>query len=120
MRWWRLRLEGVSNLKEAAQWKGKELYLPRTYLPPLEENSFYYIETIGAQVKDTKGIFTGKLQAIHPGVSYDFFIAEDAEGHTYWIPAPFVLRLDKSESTPILWVDAPPGLWDPSLSQGKA
>lgn len=119
VRWWRLRLEGTTTLQEATQWKGKELYLPRAYLPPLEGNSFYYVETIGAQVKDIKGTFTGKLQTIHPGVSYDFFIAEDAEGHVYWIPAPFVLSLDRSESPPILWVDAPSGLWDPTLSQGK-
>lgn len=119
-RWWRLRLEGSTTLQEALQWKGKELYLPRFYLPPLEGDSFYYVETIGAQVKDIKGTFTGKLRTIYPGVSYDFFIAEDAEGNAYWIPAPFVLNLDRAVSPPVLWVDAPPGLWDPTLSQGKA
>jgi ribosomal 30S subunit maturation factor RimM len=95
------------------------LYLPRNFLPPLPPGHFYYLEAENAQVMDIREGLKGKLQAIIPGAAYDFFIVAGFSGETYWIPAPFVLRLDKETTPPTLWVEGPAGLWDPDLAKGQ-
>lgn len=120
LRWWRLRFHGVKDRSEAETWVRAELYLPRAYLPPLADGEFYYVEALGAQVIDQYGILRGKLREIFPGAAYDFFIVENEEGETFWIPAPFISCLERREESPILRVEAPEGLWDASLAQGKS
>ncbi|MEN3041226.1 MAG: ribosome maturation factor RimM [Bacteroidia bacterium] len=119
-RWWRLRFAGVTDRTAAERWLRNVLYLPRAYLPPLEEeDSFYYIEAENALVVDTHGVVRGKLVDIHPGSAHDFFIVENERGEVFWIPAPFVKRLNKETHPPTLVIEAPEGLWDPSLAQGR-
>lgn len=117
-RYWRLRFQGISDRTAAERFVRAELYLPRSFLPPLPEGQFYYIEALGAQVVDQLGLRRGVLQAIHPGGAYDFFLVEDEKGAVFWVPAPFVQRLDRSTAPPTLFVVAPEGIWDPSLANG--
>lgn len=117
-RWWRLRFADVQDRTAAENLVGTELYLPRAYLPPLEEGHFYYIEAQGAQVVDQSGTPRGHLRNIQPGAAYDFFIVEGADGAIFWVPAPFVQRLDRHTTPPTLLVEAPEGIWDPSLAKG--
>ncbi|MCS7297960.1 MAG: hypothetical protein RMK19_06490 [Bacteroidia bacterium] len=119
LRWWRLRIEGVEDRTAAEKWVRAELYLPRAYLPPLEEGHFYYVEAEGASVIDENGLFRGYLRSIYPGTAYDFFIVENAQGESFWIPAPFIAGLSRDTSPPTLHVKGPEGLWDPSLAKGK-
>ncbi|MCS7153916.1 MAG: ribosome maturation factor RimM [Bacteroidia bacterium] len=119
LRWWRLRFRGVEDRNAAEKWVRTELYLPRSYLPPLQEGEFYYVEALGAQVVDENGTVRGVLKEIYLHSSYDFFIVENEKGEVFWIPAPFVRKLDRSSNPPILLVEGPEGLWDPSLAKGK-
>jgi len=116
---WRLRLKGIENRESAECLRRASLYLPRNFLPPLPPGHFYYLEAENAQVMDIQEGLKGKLQAIIPGAAYDFFIVAGFSGETYWIPAPFVLRLDKETTPPTLWVEGPAGLWDPDLAKGQ-
>ncbi|MCS6894991.1 MAG: hypothetical protein NZZ60_02425, partial [Bacteroidia bacterium] len=117
LRWWRLRFSGMRSRTEAENWIGVILYLPRSYLPPLTGNSFYYIEAENALVVDEKGLIRGRLAEIYPGNAYDFFIVENGAGEVFWIPAPFVKGLDRGTQPPTLMVEGPEGLWDPTLAQ---
>lgn len=114
---WRLKLAGVSDRTQAEVFRGAEVYLPRAYLPSLPEGQFYYLEAIGALVCDAEGNLRGQLVDIFPGAAYDFFIVRSQKGEEFWIPAPFVQRLDRA--TGRLYVDAPSGLWDPDLVRGR-
>ncbi len=116
---WLLRLRGVSDRNAAENLRQLYLYLPRTYLPPLEAGRFYYFEAEGAQVVDLNEGPKGRLREIRPGQAHDFFIVEAPEGALYWVPAPFIRQLDRTTSPPTLFVEGIEGLWDPSLAQGR-
>lgn len=118
-RYWRLRFKGSTDRTAAERFMRAELYLPRAFLPPLPEGQFYYIEAIGAQVVDQLGNSRGTLQSIQSGNAYDFFLVESEGGAVFWVPAPFVQRLDRSTAPPTLYVEAPEGIWDPSLAEGR-
>lgn len=118
-RYWRLRFRESTDRTAAEQFLRAELYLPRAFLPPLPEGQFYYIEALGAQVIDQLGIRRGALRAIQPSSAYDFFLVEGEGGAIFWVPAPFVQRLDRNTSPPTLYVETPEGLWDPTLAEGK-
>lgn len=113
---WRLRWEGVCDRTAAEAFFRAELYLPRSYLPPLPAGSFYYVEAVGATVVDEQGIVRGRVSCIVPGPAYDFFIVVGESGEEFWVPAPFVGALDREKG--VLLVKAPEGIWDPSLAQG--
>ncbi len=116
---WRVRFAGVQDRNAAETLRGLHLYLARSYLPPLPPGHFYYFEAENARVVDIQEGPKGTLQEILPGPAYDFFVVRGLEGEFYWIPAPFVTHLDKTTLPPTLWVEAPPGLWDPTLAQGR-
>ena len=116
---WRIRFKGIQDRDTAETLRGLHLYLPQAYLPPLPPGHFYYFEAENAQVIDRCEGPKGTLQEILPGTQYDFFIVRGPADEVYWVPAPFVESLDKTTHPPTLWVEAPPGLWDPSLSQGR-
>ncbi|MCX8113177.1 MAG: ribosome maturation factor RimM [Bacteroidia bacterium] len=120
LRWWYLRFQGVENRTEAERWVKAELYLPRDYLPPLlDDKQFYYVEAIGAQVADEQGKTRGTVRYIQMGTAYDFFIVENEANETFWIPAPFVKRINRTTLPFTLEVEGPDGIWDPSLAKGK-
>lgn len=116
---WRVRFTDITDRNASETLRGLHLYLPRHYLPPLPPGHFYYFEAANAQVVDKHEGPKGTLQEIVPGTAYDFFVVRGPQGEIYWVPAPFVGPLDKSTDPPTLWVEAPPGLWDPKLAQGR-
>jgi len=116
---WRIRFKGIQDRDAAETLRNLYLYLPRAYLPSLPPGHFYYFEAEKAQVIDRHEGPKGILQEIVPGPQYDFFVVRGPAGEIYWIPAPFVESLDKTTDPPTLWVEAPPGLWDPTLARGR-
>jgi 16S rRNA processing protein RimM len=114
-----VRFTDITDRNASETLRGLHLYLPRHYLPPLPPGHFYYFEAANAQVVDKHEGPKGTLQEIVPGTAYDFFVVRGPQGEIYWVPAPFVGPLDKSTDPPTLWVEAPPGLWDPTLAQGR-
>jgi len=114
-----LRFAGYRSRSDAEALRQAGLYLPKAYLPPLPEGQFYYVEAEGAQVVDANGQRRGILAFIQPGAAYDFFVVRNEKGEEFWIPAPFVVRLERGTVPPTLVIEAPEGLWDPSLAAGK-
>ncbi|MCX7605742.1 MAG: hypothetical protein N2170_00560, partial [Bacteroidia bacterium] len=49
---WRLRFQGCVDREAADALVRAELYLPRSFLPPLSPGQFYYVEAEGARVVD--------------------------------------------------------------------
>ncbi|MCS7188915.1 MAG: ribosome maturation factor RimM [Bacteroidia bacterium] len=118
--YWRILLEGVPDRTAAESLRRVELYLPRTLLPPLSSpEEFYYVEAQSARVIDEKGVYRGTLREIRFGKAHDFFIVENDAGEQFWIPAPFVCKMDRQTIPPTLLVKGPEGIWDPDLARGK-
>ena len=60
-----VRLSGVRNKEQADALKGTRLYAPRSVLPDLPDDEYYYSDLIGLKVMDTGGELIGKISAVH-------------------------------------------------------
>ncbi|MCK9231050.1 MAG: ribosome maturation factor RimM [Syntrophales bacterium] len=81
-----LGFDGIDTIEAAEPLKGRLLYLSRQWLPPLEENEYYWKDIIGLNVmtdnERTLGVITGVL----PTGSNDVYICRGDEGELL-IPA---------------------------------
>ncbi|MBY0273628.1 MAG: ribosome maturation factor RimM [Alphaproteobacteria bacterium] len=58
-------LEGVSDRNYAEQMRGVELFVPRSKLPTLSEDTFYHRDLIGLQVHTSQGFLLGYVHALY-------------------------------------------------------
>jgi len=58
------RLTGVPSKEAADALKGTKLYAPRSALPALPDDEYYYSDLIGLTVLDTGGETLGKIAAV--------------------------------------------------------
>jgi 16S rRNA processing protein RimM len=59
------RIVGVSTKEEADALRGVSLFAPRSVLPALPDDEFYYADLIGLDVVDTGGAALGVVTAVH-------------------------------------------------------
>ncbi|MEZ5676556.1 MAG: ribosome maturation factor RimM [Thalassovita sp.] len=60
-----VRLSSVTTKEDADALKGVNLYAPRSRLPSLPDDEFYYVDLIGVAVYDTGGTLLGQVKAVH-------------------------------------------------------
>ena len=60
-----ISLKDISDRNQAEQIKGAELFVPRSKLPKLAENSYYHHDLIGLKVKSTQGNLLGNVYGLH-------------------------------------------------------
>jgi 16S rRNA processing protein RimM len=51
--------------------RGAELSVPRSDLPPTEENEYYAFELVGLAVEEEGGLDLGRVDEVQPGVAND-------------------------------------------------
>lgn len=106
------RLPGVEDRNRAEALRGLRLYLPRTALPPPEEEQFYHADLIGLEAVLADGAPLGRVRAIHDFGAGDTLEIERAGSPP--VMAPFtravvpVVAIDEGK----LIIDPPPGLLD--------
>jgi 16S rRNA processing protein RimM len=88
---------------------GTELFLPLSFLPPLEGTKFYYHEIIGFQVKDTRFGDVGVIVGVNDKTAQHLFVIENL-GKEILIPVNdlFIKQVDRENK--ILGLDVPEGL----------
>lgn len=59
------RLSGVPSKEQADALKGTKLFAPRSALPALPDDEYYYTDLIGLDAMDTGGQKIGKITAVH-------------------------------------------------------
>lgn len=59
------RIKGVRFKDEADALRGVRLFVPRSALPNLPDDEYYYSDLIGMVVVDTGGEMLGKVRAVH-------------------------------------------------------
>lgn len=56
-----LRLEGLDHISAVEPLRGKDLFVPRSALPPLDEDEFWPDELVGLTVRSTAGAPVGEV-----------------------------------------------------------
>lgn len=58
------RLDGIATKEHADSHKGAEIRVPRSRLPALPDDEYYYTDLIGLEVVDTGGALLGQIKAV--------------------------------------------------------
>jgi 16S rRNA processing protein RimM len=81
------RLDSVETRTQAEALSGTELYIPKSAMPPLEDDAFYHAELIGLPVVNETGDAIGHIKALHDFGAGDIIeIAITDEKNTVFYP----------------------------------
>lgn len=107
----RIKFEDVESEEEADRIIGCGLYLPLSFLPPLEGNKFYYHEVIGFQIEDNKHGIVGEIFAVNDSTAQPLFEVQKGENEIL-IPMidDFIEKVDRLNKKIIM--NLPDGLLD--------
>ena len=107
----RLKLEDVNTEDDADHLLKCELYLPLSFLPPLEGNKFYYHEVIGFEIRDTSFGKVGIITGVNDRTAQALFEI-DRDGTEILIPLNdhFITEVNRAQK--YILVDTPEGLID--------
>jgi 16S rRNA processing protein RimM len=105
----RVQFEDVYDEATADTLLGTELFLPMSFLPPLDGNKFYYHEIIGFSVTDKRFGDTGIVTGVNDKTAQHLFVI-DFKGKEILIPVndTFIINVDRSQKR--LELDVPEGL----------
>jgi 16S rRNA processing protein RimM len=106
-------ISGIEDRDRAETLRGVRLYLPRSALPPTDEEEYYHADLIGLEAALNNGTPIGTVRAVHDFGAGDTLEIERASGPPLMVPftravVPLV-DLDAGR----LVLDPPPGLLDP-------
>ena len=104
-------LKGFANINQVLHLVGRELYVQRAQLPPLEEDEYYWHDLIGLRVVTDTGRQLGRLAAIMETGSNDVYVVREGD-REYLIPAlaDIVVKIDLAVG--VMTVSPPEGLLD--------
>ena len=105
----RLKFEEITSEDDADRILKKELYLPLSFLPELQDDQFYFHEVIGFKVTDKLFGDVGILKGVNDSTPQALFEIE-RDGKEILVPVndDFIDKLDKPNKT--LHLDVPEGL----------
>lgn len=75
-----ISLDGIDSIEASEAIAGHFLYLPRQWLPPLDEDEYYWSDIIGLDVMSEDGKKLGVVTAIIPTGSNDVYVCEGSGG----------------------------------------
>lgn len=80
-----VKAEGITDRNAAERLRGTPLYVPRSMLPPIEEEEFYHEDLIGLRAEDKSGVVLGKVIAVQDFGAGSFLEvrAEDGTVHDF-------------------------------------
>lgn len=80
-----LGLEGIETVEEAEFYRGHEVYVPESEVPPLPEGEYYHFQVLGLPVYTHKGILLGKVSDIFTAGEKDVYVVT-GKGREYLVP----------------------------------
>ena len=91
-----LKLEGVSTREGASSLTGRELWLPRTSLPPLGAGEFYVEDLLGCLVEDSERRVLGVVRKVFWNGAQDVMVIDHEEHGERLLPAvpEFIVAID--------------------------
>lgn len=108
-----MALEAVTDRSQAESLRGAELFVDKSRLPALEEDTYYWFDLVGLRVYDTTGALLGRLDKVIPTPGNDIYVVkgkQNGQPREMLIPAigDVILKIDLEGKTMI--VDPPEGL----------
>ena len=104
-----ISLKGVTDRERAEELIDAELFIPKTELPELDEDTYYWFELIGSEVYTTEGDYLGRVTSILPTGSNDVYVVKNNKQEVL-IPALESVVLDIDLKLKRMRVDLPEGL----------
>ena len=105
----RIDFEEVNNEAQAEALIKKKLYLPLSFLPPLEGNKFYYHEIIGFSLVE-KGRYIGIISNVVEQGLQALFEVDSSDGKVHLIPIHDDLIIKVDRNNKMISVQLPEGL----------
>ena len=81
-----ITLEGIKDRNQATAFVNTDMYIEKTALPELDEETYYWFQIQGLEVVDISGAHIGYIRSIMETGSNDVYIIEH-NGEEYLIPA---------------------------------
>jgi 16S rRNA processing protein RimM len=111
----RLGLKDVCTRDAAEALTGCRVYMAKAMLPPLEQDTYYWIDLIGLPVFTREGDLLGRIEEIIPTGANDVYVVRSREGagkREVLIPAiaSVILEVDLDQGR--MRVELPDGLLD--------
>ena len=102
-------LEGVDDRDKAQALKDARVVVPRSAMPDLEEDTFYWVDLIGMDVYTVTDRYLGQIESIIPTGSNDVYVVKD-DGAETLVPALKTVVKDVDLEKKAMRVDLPEGL----------
>jgi 16S rRNA processing protein RimM len=109
----RLAIKDVTTRDQAESLAGCELWIPRASLPPLDEDTHYWVDLIGLNVFTKDGEHLGRLSDIIATGANDVYVVTTPEGYPVkeiLLPAIASVVLEVDEAGQKMIVELPEGL----------
>lgn len=107
----RVKFEDIDNEPAADDLMKRDLYLPLSFLPPLEGNKFYYHEIIGFTMLDTNYGTVGAITGVNDTTSQALFEV-DCDGKQVLVPVNDHFIKEVNRTARSITVTTPDGLID--------
>jgi len=110
-----VRLEGISDRRQAETRVGQTVLVPRQDLPPLDNNEFYWREIEGRTVVYTDGRKLGSVTGLFSNGAQDIMIVSDGKDE-HLVPIVGAIVVAIGQDTIV--IEPPPGLLEINRSHG--
>ncbi|MBF8272141.1 MAG: ribosome maturation factor RimM [Magnetococcales bacterium] len=99
-----VRLEKIDDRDQAAGMAGKSIWVPRYQLPACDQDSYYWTDLVGMDVKDRSGRTLGRVDHLFETGAQDVMVIVGEFGQEVLIPfvADFVDAVDRNQGTIIV------------------
>ena len=85
------RAKEVETKEQADRIRGLELYVPRSVLPPVQDEEYYLTDLIGLNVISPEGDLLGKVKAVQDFGAGDLIEVQPAKGKSWYLPFTMAL-----------------------------
>ncbi|MBW2060853.1 MAG: 16S rRNA processing protein RimM [Deltaproteobacteria bacterium] len=106
-----LKLKGICTRKAAAKLVGADVLIPRSWLPPLGPDEYYWTDLIGLTVMDEEGRILGRVERLLSTEADDLLILE-RNHEEFLLPFREEIILSIDLEAGCLQAAPPPGLLD--------
>jgi 16S rRNA processing protein RimM len=96
-----LKLSGIDDRTEAEKHKGEDVYIDKTDIRELPEDTYYIFDLIGLKAVDESGVVIGTLCDVIQNSAQDLYEIERENKDKFLIPAveEFILKIDMESRT---------------------